>query len=122
LSNADPGVELKEFTRVAKAEHRIEECFERAKSEAGLGDYQVRNWIAWPHHQTLALLAAWFLTRETRGGKDPDRGVDVAAVETIDRRHDRGIPRRQRSVEDGSPEHTLAGADRAGTVLSPSPP
>ena len=54
LSNADSGVELKEFARVAKAAHRIEECFERAKSEAGLADYQVRNWIAWHHHQTLA--------------------------------------------------------------------
>jgi hypothetical protein len=62
-------VELEEFSRVAKAEHRIEECCERAKSEAGLSDYQVRNWIAWHHHQTLALLAAWFLTRETRGEK-----------------------------------------------------
>ena len=34
LSNADYGVELKEFSRVAKAAHRIEECFERAKSDA----------------------------------------------------------------------------------------
>ena len=45
LSNADPDVPLEELARVAKAAHRIEECFERAKGEAGLGDYQVRNWI-----------------------------------------------------------------------------
>jgi hypothetical protein len=69
LSNAEPDVPLEEFARVAKAEHRVEECFERAKGEAGLGDYQVRNWIAWHHHQTLSLLAAWFLNKETRRGK-----------------------------------------------------
>ena len=44
LSNADPGTPLKELARVAKAEHRVEECFERAKGEAGLADYQGRNW------------------------------------------------------------------------------
>ena len=70
LSNADPVVPLKELARVAEAAHRIEECLKRAKGEAGLGDDQVRNWIAWHHHQTLALLAAWFLTQETRRGKN----------------------------------------------------
>jgi hypothetical protein len=69
LSNAPPETALTEFARVAKAEHRIEECLERAKSDAGLAQYQVRNWIGWHHHQTLSLLAAWFLTQEDRRGK-----------------------------------------------------
>ncbi len=69
FSNADPGTSLKELARVAKAEHRVEECIERAKGEAGLADSQGRNWIAWHHHQILALLAAWFLTQETRREK-----------------------------------------------------
>ena len=60
---------LAEFCRVAKAEHRIEECLQRNKSEAGLAAYQVRNWIGWHHHQTLSLLAAWFLNQELRRGK-----------------------------------------------------
>ena len=34
LSNAAAETELAEFARVAKAEHRIEECIQRAKSEA----------------------------------------------------------------------------------------
>jgi hypothetical protein len=42
---------LEEFLRV-KAAHRIEECFER-EGEAGLADYQVRNWAAWHRHQTF---------------------------------------------------------------------
>jgi len=54
-------VSLMELARVAKAEHRIEECLQRGKSEAGLGDYQVRNWVGWHHHLTLSLVATWFL-------------------------------------------------------------
>jgi len=69
LSNAVPETALAEFARVAKAEHRIEECLGRAKSDAGLAQYQVRNWIGWHHHQTLSLLATWFLTQEDRRGK-----------------------------------------------------
>jgi SRSO17 transposase len=69
LSNAPPDTPLSEFARVAKAAHRIEECLHRAKSEAGLADYEVRTWRGWHHHQTLSLLATWFLTQETRQGK-----------------------------------------------------
>jgi SRSO17 transposase len=44
LSNAEPETSLEELARVAKAEHRIEACLQRSKSEAGLADYEVRNW------------------------------------------------------------------------------
>ena len=54
LSNAAPGTPLGQLARVAKAEHRIEECLQRSKSEAGLADYEVRNWTGWQHHQTLS--------------------------------------------------------------------
>ena len=76
LSNAAATTPVSEFARVAKAEHRIEECFHRGKSDAGLGDDQVRNWIGWQHHQTLSLIAAWFLNEETRRGKNPDTRDD----------------------------------------------
>ena len=89
LSNADADTPLKDFARVAKAEHRIEECFQRAKSEAGLGDYQVRNWIGWQHHQTLSLIAAWFLNNQTRRGKNPDPRVDRPSSPPLDRSPDR---------------------------------
>lgn len=67
------------LARVYKAEHRVEECLQRAKSEAGLADYQVRTWEGWHHHQCLALLATWFLTEEARRGKNTDALVDGAA-------------------------------------------
>jgi SRSO17 transposase len=69
LSNGSVETPLKTFAGVAKAEHRIEECLERAKGDAGLAQYQVRNWLGWHHHQTLSLLAAWFLTQEDLRGK-----------------------------------------------------
>jgi SRSO17 transposase len=76
LSNASLTTSVAEFARVFKAEHRIEECLKRAKGEAGLADYQVRTWEGWHHHQALALLASWFLTQETRRGKNLDPGAD----------------------------------------------
>lgn len=79
LSNASAETALLEFGRAAKAEHRIEECLRRCKSEAGLGDYEVRNWTGWHHHQTLALLATWFLVCETRRGKKMDTRDHAAA-------------------------------------------
>ena len=72
LSNAVPETSLWELARVAKAAHRIEECLQRSKSEAGLADYEVRHWTGWQHHQTLSLLATWFLVLETDRGKKMD--------------------------------------------------
>ena len=54
LSNAASETPLGEFARVAKAEHRLEACLQRSKSEAGLADYEVRYWTGWQHHQTLS--------------------------------------------------------------------
>lgn len=79
LTNATADVPLAEFARVFKSEHRIEECIQRGKSEAGLGDYEVRNWRGWQHHQTLALIAGWFITRETLRGKKIHSRVDRPA-------------------------------------------
>jgi SRSO17 transposase len=76
LSNASLTTPLAEYARVFKAQHRVEECLQRAKGEAGLGDYEVRTWRGWYHHQTLALVATWFLTQEARRGKKVDAGVD----------------------------------------------
>lgn len=80
LSNASWQTALAQFARVTKAEHRIEECLKRAKSEAGLAHYQVRTWEGWHHHQSLALMATWFLLEETRRGKKMDAGADSSAV------------------------------------------
>jgi SRSO17 transposase len=87
LSNAPADTPLGELARVAKAEHRIEECLQRAKSEAGLSDYEVRTWEGWHHHHALVFMAVWFLVLEARrGGKgDPrDHGAADAGVDRVD--------------------------------------
>jgi SRSO17 transposase len=85
LSNAPLTTPLAEYARAFKAEHRVEECLQRAKGEAGLADYEVRTWRGWHHHQALALVATWFLTMEARRGKKMDAGVDGATVAEADR-------------------------------------
>jgi SRSO17 transposase len=120
LSNAASETPLGELARVSKAAHRVEECFRRAKGEAGLADYQVRTWIGWHHHQALSLLTAWFLNRETRRGKNPDPRADEPAVASVDRRVDRGATWFQRSDQEPSPEHSLAPAQRVREAV-PSP-
>jgi SRSO17 transposase len=87
LSNAVSETPLWELARVAKAAHRIEECIQRSKSEAGLADYEVRHWTGWQHHQTLSLLATWFLERETHRGKKMDP-CDHLATDSPGHRHD----------------------------------
>lgn len=86
LANAPLATALEEFARVFKAQHRIEECLRRAKGEAGLADYQVRTWVGWHRHQGLSLLATWFLTEETRRGKNPDARADGPPGANDDRR------------------------------------
>jgi SRSO17 transposase len=118
LSNAWTDTPLAEFARVFKAEHRIEECLQRAKGEAGLADYQVRTWEGWHHHQTLALLATWFLTREARRGKNPDAGADGAASAEADRpiaEWDLAVRSSDADSPDGKPPLE---AERRGSVLS----
>jgi SRSO17 transposase len=50
------------LVRAAGLRWPVEECFEAAKGEAGLDNYQVRLYSAWYRHITLAMLALAFLT------------------------------------------------------------
>jgi SRSO17 transposase len=117
LSNASLATTAAEFARVFKAQHRIEECLKRAKGEAGLADYQVRTWEGWHHHQTLSLLAAWFLTRETGRGKNPDAGADGSASAALDRRA--AEPDVEEPQSDAPPSHHAAtfAAQRGSAAL-----
>jgi SRSO17 transposase len=120
LSSAAPELSLMELARVSKAAHRIEECLKNAKGEAGLADYQVRNWIAWHHHQTLSTLAAWFLNQEARRGKNPDPGTDATTTQAVDRGVDRETPRHERPLIALPQGHTLVASKRTGPAVPPS--
>jgi SRSO17 transposase len=52
---------LVELVRVAGLRWTIEVCFEAAKGEVGLDQYEVRRWDGWHRHVTLALLAHAYL-------------------------------------------------------------
>ena len=84
LAHAPPDTTLAELARVQKAEHRVEDCLKRAKSEAGLADYEVRTWQGWHHHQALSLIATWFLTEEARRGKKNHSSHHGAADSRVD--------------------------------------
>lgn len=122
LSNACLTASLQEFARVFKAEHCIEECLQRAKGEAGLGDYQVRTWEGWHHHQTLALLATWFLTQEARRGKNADSCADGTAGAKDDRPIAEWDVEVRRPRADSSDDESPFEEKRRGAVLSLAPP
>jgi len=119
LSNAARDTPLKEFARVALAEHRIEEAIKRSKSEAGLSHYEVRNWRGWHHHQALSLIATWFLVSETQRGKKMDTGHH-GFTDSRWHRHDvTGCLRMRHTGEDCQEQNTPTHTQRRSSVLSP---
>ena len=52
---------LGEVIRAIGSRWPVEECFEAAKQEAGLDQYQVRKYDAWYRHITVAMLALCLL-------------------------------------------------------------
>ena len=48
---------LEELVRVVGTRWAIEECFEEAKGQVGLDQYEVRKWDGWHRHITLSMLA-----------------------------------------------------------------
>lgn len=61
LAYAPLDVAVDELVRVAGSRWAIEECFQAAKNECGLDEYEVRRYVGWYRHITLAMLAHAFL-------------------------------------------------------------
>lgn len=55
------GTTIDQLARIAGARWAIEECFQAAKNEVGLDQYQVRRYDGWHRHITLAMLAHAYL-------------------------------------------------------------
>ena len=55
------GTTLEHLARVAGSRWAIEECFEEAKEQVGLDQYEVRRWDGWYRHITLSMLAQAYL-------------------------------------------------------------
>jgi SRSO17 transposase len=61
LTLAPVSTGLEALVRVAGTRWTVEACFEAAKGEVGLDQYEVRSWTGWHRHITLAMLAHAYL-------------------------------------------------------------
>lgn len=64
LSNDQEDTPLVDMVEAAAKRQWIEHDLKRGKRQVGLGDYEVRSWVGWHHHMTLAMLALFFLELE----------------------------------------------------------
>jgi SRSO17 transposase len=65
LAFGPAGTPLEVLARVAGRRWAVEEAFAQGKGEVGLDEYEVRSWVGWHRHMTLAMaaLALLVLTR-----------------------------------------------------------
>ena len=81
LTYASDGTALSDLVKVAGTRWAIEACFEAAKGEVGLDQYEVRSWTGWHRHVTLAMLAHAYLAALRKvavGGElTPDLAADL---------------------------------------------
>lgn len=77
LAYAPLGTTVLELVRIAVTRWAIEECFQAAKNECGLDQYEVRRYVGWYRHIPLAMLAHAFLAatahRAREKGAEPVR-------------------------------------------------
>jgi SRSO17 transposase len=64
LSNAAPDTPWERLAYMQAQRFWIERCFEDAKSELGMAQYEVRGWSGWHHHMALVSLALLFVLQE----------------------------------------------------------
>jgi SRSO17 transposase len=75
LTLAPEAAGLSDLVRVAGMRWTIEACFEAAKGEVGLDQYEVRSWTGWHRHITLAMLAhAYLAALRCAAGGEKRRG------------------------------------------------
>lgn len=67
------GTPLEQLVRIAGSRWAIEECFQSAKNEVGMDQYQVRRYDGWHRHITLAMLAHAYLAVTTAHPQNPER-------------------------------------------------
>ena len=77
---------LATLARVAGMRWTVEECFEVAKQEVGLDQYEVRSWQGWYRHITLAMLALAFLVamRTKLNASPPPSDDDAPSRSLVD--------------------------------------
>jgi SRSO17 transposase len=83
LTHAPEETTLAGLVRVAGTRWSVESCFEQAKGEVGLDQYEVRSWVGWHRHITLAMFALAYLAAVRKGatrGRGPGKPRRRAAA------------------------------------------
>jgi SRSO17 transposase len=92
LAFGPAGTALPELARAAGRRWAIEEAFAQGKGEVGLDQYEVRSWLGWYRHVTLAMAAHALLaltrarlfarraSRPTLAAFKKSRGLGAAVV------------------------------------------
>ncbi|MFJ5535214.1 IS701 family transposase [Streptomyces sp. NPDC093261] len=75
LAYAPVGIEIADLVRIAGSRWAIEECFQAARNECGLDEYEVRRYPGWYRHITLAMLAHAFLAAHAAQANGDARGA-----------------------------------------------
>ncbi|MEV8639319.1 IS701 family transposase [Streptosporangium sp. NPDC051023] len=75
---APAAMPLLKLVRVAGIRWAVEESFQAAKGQVGLDHYQVRSWIGWYRHITLAMLALVVLA--VLAAQQPSSDFDVEHI------------------------------------------
>ena len=81
LSNAPVQTPMLKLGQVGASRWHIETEFEVGKSAVGLVEYEVRSWVGWYHHMTMALLAGAFLVQMQQEWGEKDAADHAAAGE-----------------------------------------
>ena len=77
------GTTLEGLARVAGTRWTIEECFEEAKGQVGLDQYEVRRWDGWYRHITLAMMAQAYLSViKYQAMEQGEKGVAAARMKS----------------------------------------
>jgi SRSO17 transposase len=70
FSNAPIEASLQTLAWVASRRYLIEQCFEEAKDDMGMDQYEVRHWHGWYRHITLCMMAlAWLVSLRAKANR-----------------------------------------------------
>ena len=96
LSNAGGETSLRRLAFMQGQRFWVERCFQDAKSECGMADYQVRKWRGWHSHMTLVMLSMLFMLHEKVYHQDDYPLLSCADVEDLLAHF---LPRRDTTVD-----------------------
>ncbi|MEU0374872.1 hypothetical protein ABZ070_32665 [Streptomyces sp. NPDC006283] len=81
LAYAPVRTTVTELVRIAGSRWAIEECFQAAKNECGLDEYEARRYVGWYRHITLAMLAHAFFAAMAAAAVE--KGADETTPPTL---------------------------------------